>query len=189
MTGPQARIFVPFATGEDESITSNSLSNLDEATAFGAEFDISWTPIKGLDISAGGTWLDTEIEQNENPNVPQNAEIFDGNPLPFASKYSGVLSVGYNWDLSEDLQATLQGNGKYQSAFYFDAEGLEERRQSGYEIIDGSATLHFNNGIDFGVFGRNLTNSDYGVSGFGFIGYNTFRGNPRSYGAFLKYSY
>ena len=186
---PQARIFVPFATGEDESITSNSLSNLDEATAFGAEFDISWTPIKGLDISAGGTWLDTEIEQNENPNVPQNAEIFDGNPLPFASKYSGVLSVGYNWDLSEDLQATLQGNGKYQSAFYFDAEGLEERRQSGYEIIDGSATLHFNNGIDFGVFGRNLTNSDYGVSGFGFIGYNTFRGNPRSYGAFLKYSY
>lgn len=186
---PQARIFVPFTTENGGSFTSNSLSNLDKATSYGVEADLTWSPLEGLDLSAGTTWLNTEISQKENPSVPQNAETFDGNPLPFASKYSGVISARYEWALAGDLRASVQGSGKYQSAFYLDAEGREDRRQSGYEIIDGEATLHFNNGIDLGIWGRNLSNSDYAVSGYGFIGYNTFRGAPRSYGVSMKYSY
>jgi len=186
---PQARIFVPFSTGDGGSFTSNSLSNLDEATSFGLEADVTWSPLDGLDLFASLNLLDTEINQNENPNVPQNAEIFDGNPLPFASDVSTVFSARYEWALSDKMNASVQGNGKYQSAFYLDAEGLEERRQSGYEIIDASATLHFNNGIDLGVWGRNLSDSNYATSGFGFIGYNIFLGAPRSYGVSLKYSY
>ena len=186
---PQARIFVPFATGNGGSFTSNSLSNLDEATSFGLDADVTWTPIEGLDLFAGITLLDTEINQEENPNVPQNAENFDGNPLPFASDFSGVLSARYEWALNENMNVSIKGDGKFQSAFYLDAEGLEDRRQSTYEIIDGQATLHFKNGVDLGVWGRNLTNSDFAESGFGFIGYNTFRGDPRSYGASVRFSY
>lgn len=186
---PQARIFVPFSTGNGGSFTSNSLSNLEKATSFGLEADVSWTPLGGLDLFAGVTLLDTEIDQDENPNVPQNAEIFDGNPLPFASDFSTVLSAQYEWSLTDSFRASVEANGKYQSAFYLDAEGLDTRRQSGYEIIDGAATLHLDNGVDIGVWGRNLSNSDYAVSGFGFIGYNTFRGAPRSYGVALKYAY
>ena len=186
---PQARIFVPFSTGDGGSFTSNSLSNLDEATSFGLEADVTWSPLQGLDLFAGLTLLDTEINQTENPDVPQNAETFDGNPLPFASDVSAVVSARYEWALGEGMRASVEGNGKYQSAFYLDAEGLEDRRQTGYEIIDGGASLHFVNGVDIGVWGRNLTNSDYAVSGFGFIGYNTFRGDPRSYGLSVKYSY
>jgi len=186
---PQARIFVPFTTENGGAFTSNSLSNLDEATSFGAEVDITWTPVEGLDLFAGVTLLDTEINQVENPDVPQNAETFDGNPLPFASDISTVLSARYAWSLSETMKASIDASGKYQSAFFLDAEGLDDRRQSGYEVIDGAATLHFDNGLNLGIWGRNLTNSDYAVSGFGFIGYNTFRGNPRQYGVSLKYRY
>ena len=186
---PQARIFVPFSTEDGGSFTSNSLANLDEATSFGLEADARWSPIEGLDLFASLNLLDTEINQEENPNVPQNAEIFDGNPLPFASDVSTVFNARYEWPISETMRASVQGNGKYQSAFYLDAEGLEERRQSGYEIIDASATLHLNNGIDLGLWGRNLSDSNYAVSGFGFIGYNRFLGDPRSYGVSLKYSY
>ena len=186
---PQARIFVPFTTVDGGSFTSNSLSNLDKATSFGLEVDVTWAPLKGLDLFAGVTLLDTEIDQDENPNVPQNAETFDGNPLPFASEFSGILGAYYEWDLSDTVRASVKADGKYQSAFYLDAEGLEDRRQSGYEIIDGAANMHLPNGIDIGVWGRNLTNSDFAESGFGFIGYNTFRGAPRSYGVALKYAY
>lgn len=186
---PQARIFVPFATGDGGSFTSNSLSNLDEAISFGLDADLTWAPIAGLDLFASITWLDTEIHQDENPNVPQNAENFDGNPLPFSSDFSGVMSARYEWTINEDINSSLELSGKYQSAFYLDAEGLEDRRQSAYEIIDGEVALHFNNGIDFGIWGRNLTNSDFAESGFGFIGYNTFRGDPRRYGVSLRYSY
>lgn len=186
---PQARIFVPFTTGDGGSFTSNSLSNLDEATSYGLEADITWSPLAGLDLFAGLTLLETEIAQNENPAVPQNAETFDGNPLPFASDVSTVFSARYEWALNDALSASIEGNGKYQSVFYLDAEGRDDRRQTGYEIVDGGAYLHFKNGVDLGVWGRNLTDSDYAVSGFGFIGYNTFRGAPRSYGIAVKYSF
>lgn len=186
---PQARIFVPFSTDDGGSFTSNSLSNLDEAKSYGLEADISWSPLKGLDLFAALTLLETEIDQINDPAVPQNAESFDGNPLPFASNISAVLSASYAWSVGQNLKASLNANGKYQSAFYLDAEGREDRRQSGYEIIDGAGYLHFAGGVDIGIWGRNLTNSDYATSGFGFIGYNTFRGAPRSYGVSLKYSY
>ena len=104
-------------------------------------------------------------------------------------RLSTVFNARYEWPISETLRASVQGNGKYQSAFYLDAEGLEDRRQSGHEIIDASAALHLSNGIDLGVWGRNLSDSNYAVSGFGFIGYNRFLGAPRSYGMSLKYSY
>jgi len=186
---PQARIFVPFSTESGGSFTSNSLSNLDRATSYGVEFDVTWTPIEGLDLFGGATWLNTEINQTENPNVPQNADIFDGNPLPFASELSAVFSARYEWALSQTLRASLQGSGKYQSAFFLDAEGLADRRQAGYEVIDGDATLHIGDSVDVGIWGRNLTNSDYATSGYGFIGYNTFRGAPRSYGASMTFRY
>lgn len=186
---PQARIFVPFTTGDGGSFTSNSLSNLEKAISYGVEADVAWAPMNGLDLFAGMTLMETEIQQDENPNVPQNAEIFDGNPLPFASDVSAILSARYEWSLSDHLNASIEANGKYQSAFYLDAEGREDRRQSGYEIIDSAAYLHLDNGVDIGVWGRNLTNSIYAVSGFGFIGYNTFRGAPRSYGLAVKYAY
>jgi iron complex outermembrane receptor protein len=186
---PQARIFVPFETGDGGTFTSNSLSNLDEATSYGLDADIRWSPLEGLDLFAGLTLLDTEINQTENPNVPQNAETFDGNPLPFASDVSTVLSARYEWNLNEGVNASLQGSGKYQSAFFLDAEGLDDRSQSGYEVVDGEASLHFDNGVDVGIWGRNLTNSNYATSGFGFIGYNAFRGAPRSYGVSAKYRY
>jgi len=173
---PQARIFVPFTTDDGGSFASNSLSNLDEATSYGLDADIRWSPLENLDLFAGLSLLDTEINQVDNPAVPQNAENFDGNPLPFASDVSAVISARYEWSLVGDVRASVDANGKYQSAFYLDAEGLEDRRQSGYEIVDGAAS-------------RNLTNSDYATSGFGFIGFNTFRGAPRSYGVSLKYSY
>ena len=186
---PQARIFIEFDTGDGGSITSNSLSNLDEAVSYGIEADVAWTPIEGLHLTAGATWLDTEINQDENPNVPQNAEAFDGNPLPFASDISLTASASYEWPLSDVISAKVESHAKYQSEFFFDAEALEDRRQAGYEIIDAFASLTFKEAVELGIWGRNLSNSDYGTSGFGFIGYNTFRGQPRSYGVALKYSY
>jgi iron complex outermembrane receptor protein len=186
---PQARIFVPFSTQGGGSFTSNSLSNLDEAVSYGVEVSADWQAMDGLDFSASATWLRSEIMQGSNPDVPQNAAAFDGNPLPFASELSAVVSAAYTWSLNDKVEAMMGLNGKYQSEFYLDAEGREDRRQDGYGLIDGRAELRFSNGISAQIWGRNLTNADYAVSGYGFIGYNTFRGAPRSYGLTLGYAY
>ena len=44
-------------------------------------------------------------------------------------------------------------------------------------------------GFSLTVWGRNLTDEDYAVSGYGFIGYDTFRSDPRTYGVRIGYEF
>lgn len=183
---PQARIFVNFPLPDGTSITSNSLSNLDEATSLGLETDLSWTPIAGLDLTAGLTLLDTEIQQTT--DTGGNAAQFDGNPLPFASDVSATLGARYEWQVAPDTRAALRANAKYRSEYFLDAEGLAARSQEGLTTVDAEASLYLDaHNLQLSLWGRNLTDEDYAVSGFGFIGYNTFRSEPATYGIRLRY--
>ena len=183
---PQARIFVNFPLPDGTSITSNSLSNLDEATSLGLEVDVTWSPSEDTYIHGGFTLLDTEIDQSS--DIGGNAALFDGNPLPFASEVSIVLDAQKDFDLGANRRLILAANGKYRGDYFLDAEGLSDRMQEGFTTIDASASFHFDNhNLELGVWGRNLTDEDYAVSGFGFIGYNTFRSQPASYGIRLRW--
>ena len=185
---PQARIFVAFDLPDGGQITSNSLSNLDAAVSYGVEADARWTPLSGLDLAASLTWLETGIRQDS--GGAGNAALFDGNPLPFAPEFSGTLQARYEWGLGEDRRAALQANAKAKSAYYLDAEGLSTRRQDASATIDASATLYLDRaGLELGLWGRNLGNEDAAVSGYGFIGYNTFRSSPRRYGVSAKVTF
>ena len=182
---PQARIFVRFDLPDGSSIISNSLSNLDAAVSRGVEGTLDWRPVDGLDLTAGLTLLDTQIDQES--DLGGNAELFDGNPLPFASEVSATLGARYEWQVGASARAALRADAKYRSEFYLDAEGLAARRQEGYATLDGEATLYLDrHGLSLGLWGRNLTDEDYAVSGFGFIGYNTFRSGPLSWGVRLR---
>jgi len=186
---PQARIFVPFGLEGGGSFTSNSLSNLDKATSYGLEMDTKWLVSEILTFGGSLTYLETEIHQNSSPAVPQNATTFDGNPLPLASKYSATIFVEFHKALNDKTQLIIRVDSKYQSRFYLDAEGLMDRTQKGYGMLNISAQLLVQEQWKLSVWGRNLTNSDYATAGFGFIGYNTYRGASRSYGLSLGYRF
>ncbi|MEM9232708.1 MAG: TonB-dependent receptor, partial [Pseudomonadota bacterium] len=180
---PQARIFVNFPLPDDTFITSNSLSNLDEAVSYGAEASLDWTPFPALDLRAGIVLLETEISQGSEAVPTGNAAAFDGNPLPFAPDVSATLSARYTHEMPGGGAFIFDAHTKYRSEFFLDAEGLSDRSEDGYTLVDARATYRFpNENLSVSVFGRNLTDEDYAVSGFGFIGYNTFRGAPRSLG-------
>lgn len=184
---PQARIFVNFVLPDGSSIVSNSLSNLDEASSAGLEASLTWRPTASLRIEGGFTLLDTEIEQSS--DRLGNADLFDGNPLPFASDESATLAATYAWTLG-DVGSELRIAAKYRSEFYLDAEGRDDRRQSGYTTLSADWTLRPPiAGVEISLFGRNLLDEDFAVSGFGFIGYNTFRSSPMSYGISARYEF
>lgn len=183
---PQARIFVSFPLPDGSTITSNSLSNLDAATSAGFEANLDWTPMAGLDLTAGLTLLETEIDQTT--DIGGNAATFDGNPLPFASDVSATLGARYEWQVSPSMRAALRANGKYRDDYFLDAEGLDARSQQGVTTMDAEASLYLDDrDLELSVWGRNLTDEDYAVSGYGFIGYNTFRSDPLTYGVRLRY--
>ncbi len=185
---PQARIFVDFELPDGSRIVSNSLSNLDEARSLGLEAQVRWRPTTSLGLEGGLTLLDTEIRQRS--DLGGNAQLFDGNPLPFASEVSALFAAVYEFQLSPDIAADFRLAAKYRSEFFLDAEGLDARRQAAYTTVSADLSVRPPvPGLELTVFGRNLLDEDFAVSGFGFIGYNTFRSNPMNYGVRARYSF
>jgi len=182
-TDPQARIFVFFPLPGGGSITSNSLANLDSARAYGADLSVDWRPAEGVSIAAGLVLLDTEISQGSDASGSANAATFDGKPMPFAPEVSGTLAYRQEWPLAADRRVSLELSGKAESGYFLDAEGRQDRRQSAYGVIDGALRYYLDGqGLEFALWGRNPTDTDYAVSGYGFIGYDTFRSAPLSWG-------
>ena len=184
---PQARFFQDLILEGGGTVNLNALTNFDEATSFGVEGQFTYTPFQGLIIGSGATWLDTEINDAEQASI-------DGDELPFASEFSGTVHASYRWALASDIDARLSANGKYQSEFLLgtslrNLDDTGEFTQSGYETIDARAEIIFGEQIEFGLWARNLTNSDYATSGFSFDDPISFRANPRQYGVSLKFSY
>ena len=185
---PQARIFVSFPLPDGSTITSNSLSNLDEAVSYGLEADLRLRPTEALTLNAGLTLNEAEIKQTS--DIGGNAAVFDGNPLPFAPDTSLTLGGSYAFDVTSGISALASLHGKYRSRYYLDAEGLEARSQEGFTTVQAALDFGFEGtGLTLSLWGRNLTDEDYAVSGYGFIGYNTFRSDPRTFGASFNYSF
>lgn len=183
---PQARIFVSFPLPGGGAITSNSLSNLDAATVKGAEASLSWRPYEGLEIGGGVIALDTEIEQMADVAGGANVATFGGKPLPFASDFSATLYARQEWVLGGDMRFSLELNAKHQSDYYLDVEGRADRRQGPVTLVDAAARLGLSQGLEFSLWGRNLLNEDYALSGYGFIGYDTFRSQPVTWGISVR---
>lgn len=186
---PQARIFVSFPLPGGGAITSNSLSNLDRAIVEGAEASALWRPYEGAELGLGLIALDTRIDQTTEVAGATNVETFNGNPLPFASDFSATLHARQEWMLSPDTQLALELNVKHQGAYYLDAEGRADRRQDPLTLLDAALRLGLRDGLEVSLWGRNLTDEDYALSGYGFIGYDTFRSQPASWGVSVRQSW
>ena len=185
---PQARIFVTFPLPDGSTIISNSLSNLDAATVYGLEADMTWQATDALSLESALTLLDTAIDQTS--DIGGNAAKFDGNPLPFAPETAVTLGARYDFALTAGLDGHVSLHAKYRSKYYLDPEGLESRMQKGFTTLQAEAGLRFADpGIDLTLWGRNLTDEDYAISGYGFIGYDTFRSDPRAYGIRIGYTF
>ena len=185
---PQARIFVNFVLPDGSSITSNSLSNLDAAMSYGLEADFAWQVTRQFSLDGGLTLLETEIDQSS--DIGGNAGTFDGNPLPFAPDVSATLGARHEFTLADGVDASLAAHAKYRGDYYLDPEGLDTRMQKGFTTLQAEANFVFTQtGLSLTVWGRNLTDEDHAVSGYGFIGYDTFRSDPRTYGVRIGYTF
>jgi len=183
---PQARIFVSFPLPGGGAITSNSLANLDAATVQGVELSALWRPYDALEIGAAVMALDTEIEQTTDAPGGTNVATFDGKPLPFASDLSATLHARHEWTLPGDMQLALEMNAKHQGEYFLDAEGRADRRQGPITLLDAAARLRLFAGTELSLWGRNLLDEDYALSGYGFIGYDTFRSQPTTWGVSVR---
>ena len=101
-----------------------------------------------------------------------------------------MLGGRYDVALAPSVAGHLSLHAKYRSRYYLDPEGLEARSQAGFTTLQAEAGIRLkDSGVDVSIWGRNLTDEDYALSGYGFIGYDTFRSDPRTYGIRVGYSF
>ncbi len=149
----------------------------------GVDLSAIWRPLEGLEITGGVVALDSRIEEG---GGGANAATFDGKPLPFASDLSATLGVKQAWALSDEMRAMIEIYAKHQSEYFLDPEGRDDRRQGPLTLVDATASLVLANGVKLSLWGRNLTDEDYALSGYGFIGYDTFRSLPAMWGVSVR---
>jgi outer membrane receptor protein involved in Fe transport len=134
-----------------------------KAKVDGAEFNATWRPVAGLNMSINGAYTNAKL-RDDLPLVLGQAPALRSDRLPFSPKLSLGLNADYSWSLGGETAAFVGGslrtlskqNGDYDAAFR--ALNGRQRKVPGYEVVD------IRGGIDFGRFSveaysRNLFNS------------------------------
>jgi iron complex outermembrane recepter protein len=176
---PQARIRRDVLGADGVTIIPQTqLGNLDEAISKGVELELAWRPVRGLTVDATATFLDSEIDASG-----ATAAAFDGNPLPFAPKFSGTLAAEYGWPVGSGLIAAFGVDGKYVGTHYLRPEqfAIDEEQ---YTVINARARLGSESGAwEIELFGKNVGDEQYRVNAVGGIGADVFAiGQPAVWG-------
>jgi iron complex outermembrane receptor protein len=93
---------------------STYVGNAAGAKSQGVELSVQSRPVSGLTIAAWVTWIDAELTQSV-PGAGIAGEIygFEGDRLPNTPRFSGNLSLDYNFPLASDLRGVVGGALSY----------------------------------------------------------------------------
>lgn len=160
-----------------------TFTNADQADIEGAELDVNWLPMENLNLRAGVSYLDTDID----------SAGLDGNELPNAPEMQFTAVARYDIPLGNGMNIGIQGDLKYSDEMYKEATNNPLAQTDDYTVYNARVSL---SGVDdqweLAVWGKNLADEDYlvhtfVVDFFGVTGdlYNT----PRTYGATLTYNF
>jgi outer membrane receptor protein involved in Fe transport len=158
----------------------------------GAEAQMNWRPVRGLNLMAGLTYLDAKVSDIFVTAEPSGV-IADrkGEALPGTPKWNATADISYDFPISDSLSAFVGGNMFYTSLTqaYFGVNPIYTNpaytlfdARAGIEGPDGKWKLQF--------WGKNLTNKFY-IRHTSSISDTIVRwtGMPRTYGATLSWRY
>jgi iron complex outermembrane recepter protein len=163
----------------NDSNGNGVLFNADKAQAYGVEADLEWRPVRNLLLTAGASYLHSEIKDKrvyaqvcalngvvvctvENPTIKVGNNTFaqiDGQPLPNAPKYNLNFTGRYDIPVGEAGRVfvatdwNVQGYTNfvlYKTKEFYSKGSFEGGLKLGYENLD--------KGYEIALFGRNITN-------------------------------
>ena len=169
------------------AITVQNYTNASNARIYGAEAEFSVTPVKGLDLSLFGSWLDATYVDFQSAG-----QDYSGNRLPNSPRASFTASARYEWPAFGGSLA-MQADATYRSKIFYDTRNVE--RLSDGERTFVNARLGWTTPgehLEFGIWGRNLfdeTNISDIIPIEG-LGFDLFAmGQPRTAGVYARYKY
>lgn len=162
------------------AVGAQILVNVDRADLYGGEIEVSFTPVKGLDLFANYGYTHSEIKKF----AFNTADI--GNWAPYIPRDGGTIGAQYRLPVTDTLNVFARGEMEHHGKQYWDPENATAR--SSFQLINLRGGVE---GPDsrWSVTGfvRNLTDKKYNaefVSG-GFVQ----PAEPRMYGVEVRTSF
>ncbi|OYU14623.1 MAG: TonB-dependent receptor [Alphaproteobacteria bacterium PA4] len=157
------------------------LGNVKDASIYGADIDLAWNPVKGLDLNAGIGLLHTEL----GAFATSNGAVPKGNRLPDAPGFSANLGGSYAFDLGDTRQLRFQVDARYSGFAYKDAINDPTIAADSFWVVNGRIVLADDGGWEISAWAKNLFDERYVTQGINqsALG-NGFRvyGAPRTFG-------
>ncbi|MFM5884968.1 MAG: TonB-dependent receptor [Novosphingobium sp.] len=172
------------------------LGNAEKQSTVGFELDGSLTPVKGLNFTASVTYLDPKYDLftggsafNPLTNTVVSTNLTGQKPSGI-SDWSVAVGGTYTLDIGGDNSVTFHTDYAMNSAFQI-AQGLPNK--ASIESLNASVAFGLSNGLEFSVWGRNLTEPQYnpvifpGVAQTGTL--SGYPPPPATYGGTVRFKF
>jgi len=175
--------------------TGFALANAGKQSTFGIEFDGSVRPVDGLNLTLAATYLDAKYDSFVNSAF---GDISGTTPagIPDLSLSMGAT---YTHEFAGGTKAIAHVDYAYESPVQI-VEGLSgfpagvvEGLQREVNSLNASFTIRLTNGLDVGVWGRNLTDAQYLTTIFPAVAQagsvSGYPSQPRTYGGTVRFKF
>jgi outer membrane receptor protein involved in Fe transport len=175
--------------------TGFALANAGKQSTFGIEFDGSVRPVDGLNLTLAATYLDAKYDSFVNSAF---GDISGTTPagIPELSFSAGGT---YTYEFAGGTKAIAHVDYAYESPVQI-VEGLTglpasvaQNLKREVNSLNASFTVKLTNGIEAGVWGRNLTNATYLTTIFPAVAQSGsvsgYPNQPRTYGGTIRYKF
>lgn len=175
--------------------TGFALANAGKQSTFGIEFDGSVRPVRGLNLTLAATYLDAKYDSFVNSafgdisgttpaGIPELSMTMGATYThEFAGGTKAIAHVDYSYESPVQIVEGLAG---------FPA-GVAEGLQREVNSLNASFTIRLTNGLDVGVWGRNLTNAQYLTTIFPAVAQagsvSGYPSQPRTYGGTVRFKF
>ena len=166
------------------------IANAAKTHYYGLELESDYYVDNNLHLFTNIGLLKSEFDEYTDPNP--DALNVEGRAPAQSPEYQYNVGVDYTLADSFIFKADVEGRGSY----YF--SNRHNAKSKSYNLVNSSLTYNRKN-WSATLWGRNLTDKDYHVRGFGSFGNNpangyktetyTQLGNPRTFGLTLSYDY
>ncbi|MBA2933660.1 TonB-dependent receptor [Sphingomonas sp. CGMCC 1.13654] len=183
---------------------SQYVSNDGKVHTYGVEFEGTVIPWKGMAIDGSFAYLHaryvkgSRIESELNSAGALVEVDRSGEPITQAPKWTASIGATQTFEF-ESGKLSLHADYSYISSRYFDSATAADAAQEpvvaieneaskikAYGLVNGTITFAFRGGLEFSIWGKNLTNKPWYTNVFnsytGLGATTQFQGAPRTYG-------
>lgn len=179
--------------------TLDGLVQVPKSRLWGLEASLLARPFEGMTISAGGTYIDTEVKRFVGYNAFAQLTNFAGQKFPYAPKVTLTGDAEYKAPVSDNAKAyfgvSMTHNSKSTTALantdtaFVAADHRFDMRS--YTLVDLRAGTEFNDGdVRVGAYVRNVGNTYYWTNTQDTLASIVrYAGMPRTYGVQASFRY